>query len=123
MHSLGPQDASSAPEGEYLATSGPATRRQASIDPEFHVVAVRGRPYLLPVLAQQSAPRGGKGKGKAHANELDLHRTSATVVSEMSNYYDPDAIECVRMPGQLVDAERRIHQGAPPPSQQHIVVA
>ena len=49
---LRPQDTSSAPEGEYLATAGAATRIQASTDPDYHVVQVRGRPYLLPVLQE-----------------------------------------------------------------------
>ena len=73
-----------------MATAGAATRIQASTNPDYHVVQVRGRPYLLPVL--QELPRGGgkgqggKGGGKGRANnkahELDLYRTSATVVRE-----------------------------------------
>lgn len=91
------QDVSSAPEGEYLATpAGP--RREASVEPEFSVVSVRGRPYLLPTLAPL-ASSGGSGRRRqprgAAASELDLHRTSATVVAEL---HDPDAIECVREP-------------------------
>ena len=100
---LRPQDTSSAPEGEYLATAGAATRIKASTDPEYHVVQVRGRPYHLPVL--QELPRGGKGqggksqggkgggKGRANnkAHELDLYRTSATVVREVEEMQDPAA--------------------------------
>ena len=90
---LRPQETSSAPEGEYLAAAGAVTRRQASDEPAYQVVNVGGRPYHLPVLA---APLHGHGKGQGRPNkahELDLHRTSATVLAEM---HDPDAVECVR---------------------------
>ena len=97
---LRPQDTSSAPEGEYLATAGAATRIQASTNPDYHVVQVRGRPYLLPVLQElprgggkgQGGKGGGKGKGRANnkAHELDLYRTSATVVREAEEaMHDP----------------------------------
>ena len=91
---LRPQDTSSAPEGEYLATADAATRIKASTDPEYHVVQVRGRPYHLPVLQElprggkgqggkrQGGKGGGKGRGNNKAHELDLYRTSATVVRE-----------------------------------------
>ena len=126
---LRPQDASSAPEGEYLATSGVATRREASKEPEYQVVKVRGRPYHLPVLPaapQVGKGQGGKGgkngkggkggKGANKASEIDLYRTSATVLSEMHEH-DPDAIECVRVPPnpvRITEAPGREH--APPAS-------
>lgn len=121
---LRPQDTSSAPEGEYLATAGAVgavQRRQASAEPEYQVVKVRGQPYHLPVL--QALPqggkgqggkgeggKGGKGKGRAtKAHELDLHRTSATVLAEMN---DPDAVECVRAP----EAQQQPNRERPPPT-------
>lgn len=98
MAQLRSQDVSSAPEGDYLATpAGP--RREAATEPEFGVVSVRGRPYLLPTLAPLASAGGGNGRRRqprgAAASEFDLHRTSATVVAEL---HDPDAVECVREP-------------------------
>ena len=113
---LRPQDTSSAPEGEYLATAGAATRIKASTDPEYHVVQVRGRPYHLPVL--QELPRGGKGqggksqggkgggKGRANnkAHELDLYRTSATVVREAEEMQDPASTAMRAVPDAPMDS-------------------
>ena len=102
------QDVSSAPEGDYLATQA-APRREASVEPEFGVVSVRGRPYLLPTLAPLAPSGGGNGKRRqqrgAAASELDLHRTSATVVAEL---HDPDAVECVREPPPSAPVSREI---------------